>query len=75
MEGSPSLELTLALMIAALLVAAFANWQLRRPFLERIRLVPWFAVQFVAVAIALVMAAHLVTLLTGQPLVSRRGGY
>jgi hypothetical protein len=29
--------------------------------------VPWLGVQFLAVAIALIMLAHLVSLLTGRP--------
>jgi len=75
MAGGPSLGLTFSILVAASLLAIFANWQMRRDFLDRIKYVPWFAVQFVAVAIILVMAAHLVTLLTGQPLHSSRGGY
>jgi hypothetical protein len=48
--------------------AALANWQMRRPFNRRwLPVVPWLGVQFVAVAVLLVMAAHLISLLTGHP--------
>jgi hypothetical protein len=41
---------------------------MRRPFERRwLPVVPWLGVQFVAVAVLLVMAAHLVSLLTGHP--------
>jgi hypothetical protein len=41
---------------------------MRRPFERRwLPVVPWLAVQFVPVAVLLVMAAHLVSLLTGHP--------
>lgn len=75
MADPPSLAMTIAILIAAALVAGIANWQLRRDFLDRIKYVPWFAVQFCAVALCLIMAAHLVSLLTGQPLHSSRAGY
>lgn len=75
MAGGPSLTVSIAVLVGALAVAGFANWQLRRDYLHRIRYVPWFALQFVAVAIALAIAAHLVTLLTGHDLHSSRLGY
>lgn len=75
MLGGPSLLLSFSVFVVALMVAAFANYQLRRDYIDRIKGVPWFAVQFVAAAICFVMAAHVISLLTGQPLHSSRAGY
>jgi multisubunit Na+/H+ antiporter MnhE subunit len=63
----PSLTATIASLVVALAVAAFANWQMRRPFDKRfLPVVPWLAVQFLAAVIVLIMAAHLISLLTGK---------
>jgi hypothetical protein len=67
-----SLELTIAILLVALLVAGVANWRERRPgVLGRPPLVPYTAIQLVAVLVIIVMLAHLVSLLTGQPLQGR----
>ena len=64
----PELDATIASLVIALGIAALANWQMRRPFQKRwLPVVPWLGVQFVAVAVLLVMAAHLISLLTGHP--------
>ncbi|HEY3145366.1 MAG TPA: hypothetical protein VGJ75_03400 [Dongiaceae bacterium] len=64
----PELGATIASLVIALGIAALANWQMRRPFQKRwLPVVPWLGVQFVAVAVLLVMAAHLISLLTGHP--------
>jgi hypothetical protein len=64
----PELGATIASLVIAFGFAALANWQMRRPFERRwLPVVPWLGVQFVAVAVLLVMAAHLVSLLTGHP--------
>jgi multisubunit Na+/H+ antiporter MnhE subunit len=64
----PELGATIASLVVAFAFAALANWQMRRPFERRwLPVVPWLAVQFVPVAVLLVMAAHLVSLLTGHP--------
>jgi hypothetical protein len=64
----PELGTTIASLVIAFGFAALANWQMRRPFERRwLPIVPWLGVQFVAVAVLLVMAAHLVSLLTGHP--------
>ena len=64
----PELGTTIAALVIAFALAALANWQIRRPFTKRwLPMVPWLGVQFLAVAVALVMLAHLVSLLTGQP--------
>jgi hypothetical protein len=67
-----SLELTLAVLFAALAVAALANWRERRPRdVGRPPLVPYTAIQVIAVLVVVLMLAHLVSLLTGQPLRGR----
>lgn len=64
----PEMGPTITMLVIALGLAAFANWQMRRPFERRwLPLVPWHGVQFLAVAVALIMMAHLVSLLTGRP--------
>jgi hypothetical protein len=67
MDG-PGVTLSVAVLAAALGIAGLANWQLRRPAHRRLwPAVPWLGVQFVAAAILLVFAAHLVTLMSGHP--------
>ncbi len=64
----PELGETVTTLIVALCFGALANWQMRRPFERRwLPVVPWLGVQFLAVAIALIMVAHLISLLTGRP--------
>ena len=63
----PQMGVTIAVLAVAVGLAAFANWQMRRPFERRwLPVVPWLGVQFLAVAVALIMIAHLVSLLTGH---------
>ena len=67
-----SLGLTLAVLLAALAIAAYANWRERRPRdLGRPPLVPYTAIQVIAVVAIIIMLAHLVSLLTGHPLKGR----
>lgn len=71
------MPLTPTLIVLALCAALFgvANYISRRPAeLGRPRLVPWHGVQFLALIGMVLMLAHLVTLLTGQPLVGRFSG-
>lgn len=64
----PELPATIALLLVAFGFAGLANWQMRRPFERRwLPVVPWLGVQFLAVAVFLIVFAHLVSLLTGQP--------
>jgi hypothetical protein len=64
----PELGATIATLAIAFGFAALANWQMRRPFNRRwLPVVPWLGVQFLAAAVALVMLAHLISLLTGHP--------
>jgi len=68
------LALTLVIMLAALTVAALANWLERRPRdVGDPPLVSYTAIQMVALVVTLIMAAHLVSLVTGTPLESRFG--
>lgn len=63
----PGLTATAISLAFALVIAGLANWQMRRPFDRRwLPVVPWLGVQFLAVTIALVMLAHLISLLTGH---------
>jgi multisubunit Na+/H+ antiporter MnhE subunit len=63
----PGLTTTIATLVIALAIAAFANWQMRRPFDKRfLPVVPWLGIQFVAAVIVLIMTAHLISLLTGK---------
>jgi len=66
------LGITLAILAAALAVAVLANWRERRPGAPgNPPLVSTTAVQMIAVVVAILMLAHLVSLLTGTPLKSR----
>ena len=65
---TPQLGATVTTLVVALGFAGLANWQMRRPFERRwLPVVPWLGVQFVAAAVALIMLAHLISLLTGRP--------
>lgn len=75
MVGGPSLIASLSTLGVAFAFAVLANLQMRRPYERRIHGVPWLAVQFVALAICFVMAAHLVSLLMGHDLHSSRLAY
>jgi hypothetical protein len=66
------LAATLLLLGLAVALACFANWQERRqrPVGDP-PLVSYAAIQMLAIVVAVLMAAHLVSLLTGQPLTGR----
>jgi hypothetical protein len=67
-----SLALTLAILLAALAAAGLANYRERRPRgVGEVPLVSYSAIQMIAVVVALLMAAHLVSLAMGHPLKSR----
>lgn len=68
------LELTLAILLAASLIAGLANYLERRPHrLGEPPLISYTAIQMVALVVAILMLAHLVSLLSGQPLSGRLG--
>lgn len=67
-----SLTLTVLLLVGALAAAGLANWRERRPRDPGdVPLISHAAIQMIAMVVALLMAAHLVSLLTGHPLVGR----
>jgi len=64
--------LTIAILLAALALAGFANWRERRPrALGSPPLVSYAALQMIAVVVAILMLAHLASFLLGHPLKSR----
>jgi hypothetical protein len=66
------LAATLLVLALAVAVAAFANWRERRPRpVGNPPLISYPAIQMLAIVVALLMAAHLVSLLAGQPLTGR----
>tara|TARA_R110002167_G_scaffold54305_1_gene154665 strand:- start:713 stop:928 length:216 start_codon:yes stop_codon:yes gene_type:complete len=69
-----SLTVTLVVLALAALLFAWANWHSRR---ERPpgepSLVPHTVLQIAALIVFVLMAAHLISLLTGTPLTGRRG--
>jgi hypothetical protein len=68
------LGLTLAILITAIAAGVLANLLERRPReIGNPPLVSYAAIQMIAVVVAILMLAHLVSLLSGQPLVGRLG--
>lgn len=68
------LALTLVILFGALALAGLCNWLERRPRdLGEPPLLPYTWLQIAAVVIAILMAAHLVSLATGVRLESRFG--
>ena len=66
------LAATLVILGLAVALAAFANWQERRQRpVGNPPLFSYTAIQIVAIVVAILMAAHLVSLLSGHPLTSR----
>jgi hypothetical protein len=65
---------TVALLVFGLALATFARWYESRPRdLGEVRLFPTTLVLAIGVIAAVLAAAHLVTLLSGVPLVGRYG--
>ncbi|MDP3802600.1 hypothetical protein [Brevundimonas sp.] len=60
-----SLNLTLALIVAALALAVFAGWRGSRPWDPRrgVRMIPWRFVMLLAGAAVFILAIHVGTLL------------
>ncbi|MEM1401255.1 MAG: hypothetical protein AAGF58_15315 [Pseudomonadota bacterium] len=64
---------TLSILGVALVIFLVANIISRRPPpLGEVRLIPYGAVQFVALVVVFLMLAHLITLFTGKPFEGRR---
>lgn len=67
-----SLVVTLSILLAALVAAGLANYRERRPReVGKVPLISYSAIQMVALVVAILMLAHLVSLLMGSPLKSR----
>ncbi len=65
---------TIMLLLAAALIAGLANWRERRPrALGDVPLLPYPAIQMLALALAILLLAHLISLVTGLPLGGRSG--
>jgi uncharacterized membrane protein YidH (DUF202 family) len=68
-----SLGVTATLLVLSLLVVAFANWRERRKRpLGKAPLISYPAIQMIGVVLIVLLAAHLIALLTGHPLPGRR---
>ena len=68
------LTVTLVILGVALVAGIFANIQSRRPpDPTKVRMLPYLGIQFFAILVVILMAAHLITLLTGKPFVGRMG--
>ena len=69
-----SLAVTAILFTLSVVLIAWANWRERQETtLGEPPLVPYTVWQLIGVFMFILMAAHLITLLTGQPFVGRRG--
>ena len=69
------LPMTLTILVLTAGMFAFANWRGRQPAQPlKVRMVNYHVVQIICVVVVLLMVAHLVTLLSGQPLAPRGGG-
>jgi len=68
-----SLPVTLTILVLTGAMFAFANWRARQPAEPlKVRMINYHVVQIVCVVVVLLMVAHLVTLLSGQPLSGKR---
>ena len=71
-EAAMDLTVTLVILGIAVVIAAVSNYKGRQPHEPGvIRWIPYTGLQFVALLVIVLMLAHLVTLLTGTPLVGR----
>ncbi len=69
-----NLSVTVTLMVLGVALAAWANWRERKGHTPgQVPLVPYTFWQFVGIIIFILMAAHLITLLSGKPFMGRRG--
>ena len=69
-----SLTVTLIILGVAVVVAGISVYKARQPYEPgKIRWIPYVWLQYVALLVVVLMLAHLVTLLTGKPLVGRIG--
>ncbi len=67
-----TLEVTLAILAVAVVVVGFSNYMSRKPAEPgKVRWIPYVGVQFLGILVVVLMVAHLISLVTGQPLVGR----
>lgn len=67
-----SMTATIIVLVISAAVFGFANWRARKPYEPgKPDMVPWVPIQFAAILGVVLMLAHLVSLLTGQPLTGR----
>jgi hypothetical protein len=70
-----SLTTTLAVVVLMFAVFGFANWRARQPAEPlKVRMINYHVVQMVCIVVILLMAAHLVSLITGRPFTGQQGG-
>lgn len=68
------LPTTVTILALAGVAVGWATWRARKPYVPGSPpLIPLGVVQFVGMVIVFLMAAHLITLLTGKPFTGRRG--
>ena len=68
------LGVTLVILVAAAVVFGLATYKARQPYEPgRPPYVPYLVLQFMAVLAIILMAGHLVSLLTGKPFTGRLG--
>jgi hypothetical protein len=69
-----SLPITLTILVLTLGLFGFAYWRGSRPAEPlKVRMVNYHVIQIACIVVVLLMVAHLVTLLSGQPLTPRGG--
>ena len=67
------LPATVAILVAALAVFGFAIWRASRPPNPmKVRMINYHIVQIFTIIVLLLMLAHLVSLVTGHPMVGRQ---
>jgi hypothetical protein len=70
-----SLTATLTVVVLILVVFGFANWRARQPAEPlKVRMINYHVVQMVCIVVILLMAAHLVSIVTGRPFGGQQGG-
>ncbi len=68
------LRVTIIIMALAAGAAGWSVWRGRQPYIPGSPpLIPYGAVLFVSMVVVILMAGHLITLLSGQPFSGRRG--
>jgi len=69
------LAATLAITAGAFALFGFATWRARQPAEPlKVRWVNYHLIQFAAILVVLLMAAHLMTLFAGRPVTGQPGG-